>query len=326
MERSILLTTALLLTLILPLSAHSQAIDDNDIGVFFGSYPETGSWFAMDGSNTGFFFDIQNGIAAGAYFGFNDDGENVWLLFTGPLQRPDDAQSPTDWTLQAPLTQGANGGCILDCSGAMNPPASSTPVGEITINFSGRGSAAFSVDGSSFTDIVPLYFGTPAIGAQVPEGLFVQPDLEGTWVVSQGSLITNTEDEILQLNLADIAGVIRIGEQTIRTPGDGGPALAEGVTRFTRAPISNLSGVLFRDATDLICVYFEPTATSPSIECTVEGGITGVPPQGFLIFAETKVQLLSDSRFLLTITSDAPPESGIFPPLIRLEGFRLGYD
>jgi len=63
--------------------AHAQF---QDLDFLLNPYPETGAWDANDGSRTGFFMEVQNGIMAGAYFGADAAGDNVWLIFSGQLQ------------------------------------------------------------------------------------------------------------------------------------------------------------------------------------------------------------------------------------------------
>ncbi len=310
--------------LLLALSVNAQ--EANDIGVFESSYPETGAWFAMDDSNTGFFLDIQNGIVGGAYFGFDDDGDNVWLLFSGELEQLDDTGA-VDWTLDVPLRQGVNGGCILNCDDDPIPPHNSTEVGQIRINFTGRSTASFSVNGGAFIPIIPLYFGTSAIISDLQEGLFAQPDLQGTWLLARGTMVTDTDGGVVEFSISDDAGIIEIGEQEVNTGSPSNP-LAAGVSMVVTARILRNDGLFFNDGSRISCVYFEPS-TEPSdmqpIRCTVIGGLIGVPPQT-TITTEFDIHLMSDSRFVAFIRDSADPVDGVFPPLVRIEGFRIGYD
>jgi hypothetical protein len=90
-----------------------------DLDFLLNPYPETGAWDAKDDSKTGFFMEVQNGIMAGAYFGADAAGGNVWLIFSGQLQPViggDGLQS--GWVLESPLRQTTAAGCILDCDTA----------------------------------------------------------------------------------------------------------------------------------------------------------------------------------------------------------------
>ncbi len=326
MQYDIFRYPGILMALLLSLTINAQDVDNNQQGIFSGSYPETGAWFAMDDSNTGFFLDIQNGAVGGAYFGFDDDGDNVWLLFSGQLEQLD-TTGTFDWTLDAPLRQGANGGCILNCNDDQNPPHNSTAVGQIRINFTGRSTGVFSVDGSQFTPIIPLYFGTSAIISELPTGLFAQPDVAGTWAVAISTMVTDTEGNILEFEAADEAGIIQFDEQEVRTGEPGTPPLAQGVTMVTNNRLLRAHPV-FPDGSSLSCVYFEPSTeppVTPLIECIIFGSLITTPPTT-TITREIPIHLMSDSRFVAFIRDSADPVDGVLPPLVRIEGFRVGYD
>ncbi len=316
---------------LLPL--HAQ--DDEDIGVFFASYPESGAWFAADDSRTGFFFDIQNGTLAAAYFGFDRAGENVWLTFNGELQPAASVDGQADWITQAPLLQAANGGCILACDNPPAPAPTATPVGEITVTFNGRSSASFSIDNQPPIDIVPLYFGTPAIISEIgsptlvtpPNGLFAQPDLQGTWAVALGSLLTDDMGEVIEFGLAETAGFIEIGAQELTLPTPETP-LPMGVERVTRAAIIRDTLEVFPADVEIVCTYYQLVSEMQTelFECLVIGGNFGSPANDSEFTADIPLQLMTDSRFVMTITRNSQIANDDPAPIRRLEGFRIGYD
>ncbi len=320
-----------LLMLMLSASAIAQDANENELGQFFGSYPQTGAWFARDGSNTGFFFDIQNGILAGVYFGFDDAGNNVWLLFNGSLQTPASPESGIDWVLQTPLTRSANGGCIVDCNGGETPPRTTETVGDIQINFSGRSSGSFSIDGGDATAIVPLYFGTPAIISEVPEGIFAQPDIQGSWVVARGAQEFDDNGDPVSLQFAESASIIEIGEQEVLTSMIGQIPLAQGVEMVVRAPIVNDAAGLFPSNSFVNCIYFQPVSDPQqreSIDCQIVSTDEAIIPE-LMITRDISIELMSDSRFVVIITTTETPDNGgalADNEIIRLEGFRVGYD
>lgn len=325
LKSKLIFSLLLLISAALPVAA--QSIDDDDLSIFFGSYPQTGAWMAMDGSNTGFFLDIQNGILAGAYFGFNADGENVWLTFNGPLQSTFTSALDQDWSLNAPLTQGFGGGCILNCADADSLERNSTQVGEIVLDFAGRSSATFRINDGEPIAIVPLYFGTSAIFSDGADGLRAQADLQGTWVVASGSMQADEQGDVQALSLADDAALIEIGEQEVITRNPGMIQLPQDVERVTRSPIISDPQDLFPANAFIQCTYFQQTtlpARDPLIECAVFSDEVTIPE--IAINRETSVELMSDSRFVILITTVAQPDDGVIRPVTRLEGFRIGYD
>ncbi len=302
-------------------SAYSQT------HVFFESYPHSGAWFAMDGSNTGLFLDIQNGTLAGAYFGFDNDGNTIWLLFNGELDAVVNILpgNQLSWIVQAPLTQGANGGCILDCGQVTNMTHSSTQVAEIFIEFTGRNNARFRIDSGQLVSIIPLYFGSSAITSvnHSPQGLFAQPDLQGEWVAFQGNRTAIPGD----FEIAESAGIIEIGEQELVVATPDNP-LPIDVTMITHAPITRDTAQLYADNSGITCVYSEspaPPVTAPPTFKTVTCGVTqGIPetlPAGNFFAVRVPPEMMTDSRFIVFSTDQDEPFR-----TRRVEAFKLGYD
>lgn len=300
-------------------------------GTFFASYPEDGSWFAMDESNTGFFFDMQDGQLAGAYFGFDGDGDNLWFIFNGELQPLFDLTTPDNqvgWQLETVLNQFANGGCILNCDGDSNPPVSSTEAANLFLRFNGRSRGEFSVNGSELVDIIPLYFGNPAIISEQTAGLTAQPDLEGVWVIAMGSSISAPNEPNADINLGESAGILEIGEQVTETFPIGVPP--ELFTQMiTRAPIIRDTAGLFPDDSEIACEYVVDLRSDTEglrVSCEINGGgLNIIGPTGGE-FAFSPIQMMSDSRFLVYISSISDGITDVQSPIHRFEGFRLGYD
>ncbi len=320
------ITTALLVLLI---NNAGFAQDTDTANAFVASYPQDGSWFAMDDSNTGFFIDVQNGRIGGAYFGFDSDGENVWLLFNGELQGLFDLTSPQiqiGWQVETTLTQSANGGCIINCNDTNNDPVQVSDVATLLMQFEGRSHGQFSINGGEVVEMIPLYFGTSAIISDDFAGLTAQPDLRGVWAVVVGSGTLNDDFSTTQINLADTAGIIEIGEQEVLIPAPTGVPPAVLISRITRAPIIRDTAGLFPEDARIECNYLTDTQTNifgTRIDCLITGGdLNIVGPDGGTV-SSSPIQLMSDSRFLAFLTTIS--DEGVMP-MTRLEAFRVSYD
>jgi len=329
MQTKIVLPSLLLALLLIATPVTAQNVVN--AGNFFAAYPEGGSWFAMDDSSTGFFFDIQNGHLAGSYFGFDDDGNDIWLIFNGPLQALFDLTSPEvqiGWQLESDLNRISNGACIVNCTGNSEPSVEANSVADLFIRFDGRSRGKFSVDGSSLVDIIPLYFGNPAIISDQPAGLTAQPDLQGTWVVAVGNGTRHADLTIAEVDIAQSSAIIEIGEQTTSRPPVGVPP-ADFVSMLTQAPVIRDTAGLFPDGAVIECSYLLTTQTNVfggRIECFVNGtGLNEIDAAtGAGIRATAPIQMMSDSRFIinLTETTNASPASST----TRIEAFRISYD
>ncbi len=178
--RFILFTLLVYGSLHLSLSAQ----DGQNLDFLLNPFPETGAWDAKDGSRTGFFMEVQNGIMAGAYFGANAAGDNVWLIFSGQLQplNTDTDNVQDGWVLESPLRRTSAAGCILDCAEADLLDPVTDEVAQIRLEFSGRSRATFSVDDAEPTEIYPAYWGNPAFAFDPEQPNLFLPNLTGTWV------------------------------------------------------------------------------------------------------------------------------------------------
>lgn len=319
--------TSLLFTLFLiatPVTAQNIVNAEN----FFAPYPEDGSWFAMDESSTGFFFDIQNGRLAGSYFGFDDDGNDTWLIFNGQLQPLFDLTSPEvqiGWQLESGLNRVSNGACIIDCTGNSTLSAEASNVADLFIRFDGRSRGKFSVNNSELVDIIPLYFGNPAIISNQPAGLTAQPNLEGTWVVAIGTGTRNADLTIGRVDIAQSSSIIEIGPQTTTRPVIGAPP-ANFVSMVTTAPIISDSAGVFPEGAEIECSYILTTQTNVfggRIECLLNG--PGLNEVDITVNSTTvPIQAMSDSRFVINITT--PSDTSDASIITRFEAFRISYD
>lgn len=73
-------------------------------------YPETGSWYNPDQSGSGLNLEIQNGVLAGYYYGYDANGLPEWYLINGPLVRSE--QAGLQWELETNLQLFQDGNCI----------------------------------------------------------------------------------------------------------------------------------------------------------------------------------------------------------------------
>ncbi len=142
--------------------------------------PESGSWFNQSaGDRTGLNMEVQGRVLSGAYYGFDGNGNQVWLLFSGPLT----LDSATGrYAFSGDLTRSMGGGCIIDCPAEGTGVEHSVEVvGRIDIDFLSRSQARFRTDQNDFQMIAPLIYGTSA--RQVFPGFpdVILPEFEGEW-------------------------------------------------------------------------------------------------------------------------------------------------
>ncbi len=294
---------------------------------FFASYPEGGTWYATDDSKTGFFFDVQNGSIAGAYFGFDNRGNPLWLSFNGQLQALFDLTAPDfqiGWQLETVLRRSVNGSCILNCASSISGEHAVSDVAPLFLRFEGRSRGSFGINGGSLTDIIPFSFGAPAIISELSEGLTSQPDLQGTWVAVAGTAQRDENNVVTLVNIAETTGIIEIGEQQTETPPATGTLEVLQVLLNTRAPVlQDTTGLLPPGNVEIVCEYtstgiVEDDAQESKADCFVYTDIDTFAPADVLV---TPIQFMSDSRFIINIRS--PEDAG---SITRIEAFRVDYD
>jgi len=324
--------------LVTPVIAQEPA-DENNSLLFLAPYPEDGTWITLDNSNTGFFMDIQNGIVGGAYFGFDADGDTVWLLFNGQLEPVvGDSGFVFGWRLDTTLTRSQNGGCIIDCTTSNDINPSSAAVGNLTIDFFGRSTGSFAIDGAVPADIISFSFGTSGFTIQAltdvigpfnapasfPEILTdTLPDIEGKWLVAGSSAVLKVSDlglEIVSLvNIEEVntSGLIDIGPQQVVTDPDDNASIVQ-----IFAPIVSDPGGLFPPGSLIQCTF----ELSINIGCIVtsddpiDPGVQAVSIGTTLLSSQ-----MTDSRFLIYNIAPDDDVADSFP-IQRFEAFRLGYD
>lgn len=316
----------LLLAALVPLTLLGQENAPQPMAAPIFEFPEDGAWYANDGSFTGFYFDVQNGQLAGTYFGFDNDGENVWLTFSGELDPLFDLTQPDrqiGWQLESTLMQFFNGNCILDCTAPNSDGIGIVDAASISFQFDGRSRGRFSVNESGVTDIIPLYFGNPARISEQAAGLTALPDLEGTWVVTITTDILPPFSDMppLTADLDDPTGIIEIGPQQVTdSPAD--PALSMIIT----APIlsdTTPRGLQFPDrVAEIHCEFPIDTTGTSAIDCFIIEDIfnDGQRVRNF----DVPVQAITDSRFQMNFVAIDADTLEII--LTRGQAFRTGYD
>ncbi|NNE06699.1 MAG: LamG domain-containing protein [Xanthomonadales bacterium] len=139
----------------------------------FRPVPVSGPWVAIDVPDSGFLLDIQNGILAGFYFGYDQAGDAQWYTFSGPLE----ADTPGLSRVDAQLLRYEGGGCI-NCD-----PAAATPhadVGSIKLRFTQKHHGTYSVNGGPERNFTFLNFGTAGTAYFSDDTPYLLPNLGGT--------------------------------------------------------------------------------------------------------------------------------------------------
>lgn len=134
-------------------------------------YPRSGFWFDPERSGSGFTIQVENGVLAGAYYGYESDGARTWYTFSGKLLRSE--EKGVYWQLEADLNQFSGGDCI-DC--AYRKPSAPVALKKLKLKVLRRGFISYQLDDGEVLHVTPLVFGTamnnhfPALGdADLPD-------------------------------------------------------------------------------------------------------------------------------------------------------------
>ncbi len=295
----------ILFTLLVYGSLHLSlfAQDGQNLDFLLNPYPETGAWDANDGSKTGFFMEVQNGIMAGAYFGADAAGDNVWLIFSGQLQPhiPDDEAIQDGWVLESPLRRTTAAGCILDCAEADMLDPVNDEVAQIRLQFSGRSQATFSVDDGEPTSIYPTFWGNAAFAFDPGQPNLFLPNLTGVWlsVSTQGSGFGSSSQ--------DFTSIVVVGDRSVSRFPD-----ADTGDVFLTVSYPVLEGLAFTAVDSMIsCDYVRGSEQAPKCILSFSAG----PMESFGV----EFGSITDSRFTLIGGDDALT-------VTRTDFFRLNYD
>ncbi len=139
--------------------------------------PSSALWYAVERPGTGLSITVQGGFLVGVYYGFTEAGKPLWYLFTGMLERPQDA--PNRLRLVAPLQRVENGPC-LGC--AWHAPEYLDSPGSATLEFDQANHATLSIDGAAPLDMLPFIAGVDYARLLPSYTDYDFPDLDGAWV------------------------------------------------------------------------------------------------------------------------------------------------
>lgn len=296
-------------------------------------YPESGRWGPRDGTRTGIYLEIQNGVAAGLWAGYDANGDALWLSFSGPLAPLQDLLSGDQigWKLVGRLTRFSDGGCILigdDCDGSVVGTPDNEPLLQwIRLQFTDRSTATlevlppgpeigtpppgtpsgpFPADAPVFgpIDMVPLVFGVAAPAYDPASPLQRLPDFEGDWSAARADPGTPGIEWTA-------SGLVQLGPRQVQTfdfdPPQVGDILAE-----IRHPITRDSAGLFPENSELLCIVRSAEPGQSGIDCGIDFSVG--PMLGFAASS------LSDARLYFRVQDDV---IGHDPAIVM---FRLGYD
>lgn len=149
-------------------------------------YPSSGAWANPDLTGSGFNLQVQNGVLVGFHYGYNDQGQPEWLLFSGPLMSGP-ADSPVQWQFEASLSRFSGGNCF-DC--AHQDPTDQDSVGTIRLEFMQRNHASFQFNDEEKQFMVPLLYGSGGYAhfAETTPYLFPELGADGDdaspWVIA----------------------------------------------------------------------------------------------------------------------------------------------
>jgi len=265
--------------------------------------PESGAWFDPAEPGTGLFLELQNGTLVGTYFGFDGNGNDAWLLFTGPLVAGKTTANNDDpevvWDVEANLDRFTNGRCIVDCTGGQsdNTKESSNTVGTIRLEFLGRSLARFSVDGGPMQEIVPLLFGVPGFNETPETSKLFSPVLTGRWIFVLTSGVFR--DDAADMQQTYPGYVFDIGARKVSTKN------GHQIVEYVLTTIDSSDSIL-----------------STQMTCNGGGCSVNLRGLGLGVDAFIKLKNISDSRLM-----SVPVNPLVSPPdPIRLDAFRLGYD
>jgi len=285
-----------------PVHAQVEAADQ-----FANPLPESGRWFTNDGSRTGFFIEVQNGIVAGLYVGGDANGDNAWASFSGVLQPGATTDVEAVWILDTDLLRFAGTGCIIDCMDAAVGESSFEVVGDIRIDFRGRSQAMVWIDDQPVREIAPIYFGVERTEINRSAPPVFLPELEGKWVVARASSGDFPDSY-------SGAAVIEIGPRTsepaVNLPEP--PPDDEFAETVYINPIVDDPDDFFPEDSSIRCTVFEDRTVEP--RCFIDFRLG--PMEGLSIDFDT----ITDTRLTVIQPSDVIGDAAQF------QLFRLNHD
>lgn len=153
-------------------------------------YPHSGWWSNPSESGTGINLDVQDGIAGGNLYAYEEDGSPIWYQFSGALEQVEDPN--VYWTLTAELLAFSGGQTL---NGEYSYPEHEV-VGTISLEFLRRNLLRFQVDDGPVRTMSTLMFGAGSDQYFEPESNIEAPSFtEGSpvnrevrsapWIIAQ---------------------------------------------------------------------------------------------------------------------------------------------
>ena len=137
-------------------------------------FPETGSWFNPEQSGSGLVFEIQNGVLAGSYYGYDANGLPEWYLINGPLVRSE--QAGLQWEIETQLKYFQGGNCI----GCDYKPPTYTEGSTIKLEFQQRNHMRLTIGDNPGQFFVPIMYGTSGIAYFSEQTPYLFPKFESS--------------------------------------------------------------------------------------------------------------------------------------------------
>lgn len=137
-------------------------------------YPETGSWYNPDQSGSGLVLEIQNGVLAGSYYGYDINGLPEWYLVNGPMVRSE--QAGMQWELETNLQSFKDGNCI----GCEYMPPTGPEVGAaIKLEIQQRNFMRVTIGDNPSQYFVPIMYGSNGYAYFSEQTPYVFPEYGG---------------------------------------------------------------------------------------------------------------------------------------------------
>ena len=162
--------------------------------------PYSGIWVDPLQPGTGIRLQIQQGVVRGQVLTYTEEGASTWLSFDAVLV---DARPDALWRLEGTLMAHEGGSCPT-CQYA---ESTTTPAGEITIEFEQRNLARASVAGGSPQRLIPLIWGVPTMDYFPEHSDYLLPALEGKW-----NLVYNIPELLAYGLFSEIVSVLPASE------------------------------------------------------------------------------------------------------------------
>lgn len=262
-------------------------------------YPASGPWANTNQTGSGFLFEIQNGVLGGFYFGYDNEGDPQWMLFSGPLVEDEDPGIL--WSLDTNVSLYDGGSCI-GCP--YQAPTDISPAGTIRIEFLQKNHGTFQFDGNEKQFMVPLLFGSGGTAHFQEETPYLFPELGGEGEDASAWVLVRTDHS---------------GDAPVRTsslvhfrkgkPPNVKPALGR-LWFFTEESAFSLGD----PNPPFASIFCGPDSLESRLRCDLTVNVEDAPPDTYNQYT-MPIANLGANRFF------AEDELGI-----TIEGFRLGYD